>query len=89
MNHTNKQYLDTCSVRKFNEFYRTAPAFQEYAGQVYDFLDHMPRHTKLDLTQYDEHSREWILLTFYAFYFEGEHWMHYGITDDYNSIFHH
>lgn len=82
-----RAYLYSHHTSDFNELYEKDGNFRDFAKQVYHYFDYMPVGERLNL-DYDQHTLEWVLLTFVAFYEEGYHSLEFYLSDDYTQIIH-
>lgn len=60
--------------------------FQQFARQLYDYLDQMPRGRSVTFRRYTGRRLQWCIATAAAYLHEGTHWLEFQLMDDYLTI---
>lgn len=84
----NNSHLKLSRMSEFNELWNSNKKFQNFAEQVYRYLEKMKPGTTLVLERYSGEQLEWIIKTACVFILEGDHWIDYEFDDNYTAVIH-
>lgn len=83
--------LSDLKLKSWDEWrtlWNSGPEFQNFAMQVYRYLESMKPGTSLRLDRYSGRTLEWVIKTGCVFILEGNNSIEYEFNEDYTEIVH-